>query len=313
MRVVTLGETMGLARSTEIGSLAHAPTMKLGIGGAESNVAIALSRLGVSTSWIGRVGTDSLGDLIARELTAERLDVHAIRDPGAPTGLMLKEHRTAASTKVWYYRAGSAGSRLRPDDIAPGLIASSSLLHVTGITAAISATAREAVHAVIAIARAAGVRVSLDLNYRSALWGREEAAAEFESLIGLADIVFGGDDELAIVVGDAGGPEELARRIAELGAGHVIVKLGADGCAALVDGKFVRRAAVPVVPVDTVGAGDAFVAGYLAECLSGVPLEGRLATAVTAGAFACLVPGDWEGMPRRSELGMLAASDPVTR
>jgi len=313
MRVVTLGETMALARATEIGSLAHAPTMKLGIGGAESNVAIALARLGVPTSWIGRLGTDSLGDLVVRELLAEGLDVHAIRDPEAPTGLMLKEHRTAASTKVWYYRAGSAGSRLTTDDLPAGLIASSSLLHVTGITAAISQTARDAMHAAIATARDAGVPVSFDLNYRSALWSRGEARVEFERLIRTADIVFGGDDELAIVTGDAAGPEELARRIADLGPGHVIVKLGAEGCAALVDGVLVQRAAVAVTPVDTVGAGDAFVAGYLAEYLAGASLEVRLETAVTAGAFACLVPGDWEGMPRRSELGMLAAVDPVHR
>jgi 2-dehydro-3-deoxygluconokinase len=202
---------------------------------------------------------------------------------------------------------------LTPGDIPTGLIESSSLLHVTGITAAISPTAREAVHSAIATARAAGVQVSFDLNYRSALWSRGEARVEFERLIRGADIVFGGDDELAIVAADAAGPEELARRIADLGAGQVIVKLGADGCAALVDGVFAQRAAVPVTPVDTVGAGDAFVAGYLAEYLAGTSLDGRLETAVTAGAFACLVPGDWEGMPRRSELGMLAAADPVHR
>lgn len=313
MHVVTLGETMALARSTEIVSLAHAPTLQLGIGGAESNVAIALRRLGVPTTWIGRVGTDSLGDLVERELRAEGLDVQVIRDPQAPTGLMLKEHRTAASTRVWYYRAGSAGSRLIPSDLPTDVIASASLLHVTGITPGISASARDAVHAAIEIAQDAHVTVSFDVNHRSALWAHDQAAIEFERIMRRADIIFGGDDELAIVVGEAAGPEQLARRVADLGASQVIVKLGANGCAALVDGAFVRRAAVPVTPVDTVGAGDAFVGGYLAEYLSGVAIAGRLTTAVTAGAFACLVPGDWEGMPKRAELQMLSAADPVDR
>ena len=97
-RVVTLGETMALARTTEIGSLRHAAGLALGIGGAESNVAVGLRRMGVDVSWLGRVGDDPLGERIARELRAEGLDVRAIVDGGAPTGLMLKERPSAAST-----------------------------------------------------------------------------------------------------------------------------------------------------------------------------------------------------------------------
>ena len=313
MRVVTLGETMALGRSTEVGSLAHAPTLQLGIGGAETNVAVALSRLGIAVTWFGRVGADSLGELVVRELRAEGLDVRVVRDPDAPTGLMLKEKRAAASTRVWYYRAGSAGSRLSPADIPAGEIEASSLLHVTGITPGLSESAREAVHEAIDRARTAGVPVSFDVNYRSALWDKDRAAAEFERIIRTADIVFGGEDELRMVAGPAGGHEELAERIAALGPAQVVVKLGAEGSAAVIDGRFIRTSAVPIPAIDTVGAGDAFVGGYLAELLLGATVEDRLRTAVTAGAFACLVPGDWEGMPRRSELGMLQASDPVQR
>jgi 2-dehydro-3-deoxygluconokinase len=93
----------------------------------------------------------------------------------------------------------------------------------------------------------------------------------------------------------------------------VIIKLGADGCFALVDGRATRQPAIAVHPVDTVGAGDAFVAGYVSEYVAGHGISTRLTTAVTAGAFACLTHGDWEGMPRQSELGLLNASEPVTR
>jgi len=311
--VVTLGETMALARATEVGSFPHVGALQLGIGGAESNVAIALTRLGIPTRWIGRLGTDSLGDLVVRELVAEGIAVTAERDPDAQTGLMLKERRTAASTKVWYYRAGSAGSRLTVGDIDPGHIRSASLLHITGITPALSQNALEAVHAAVDLARDAGVTVSFDLNYRSALWSPERAAAEFAELIPLCDIVFGGDDEFALVTGALTHPLEIAHAVSALGPRQVIVKLGIDGCVALVDGVEYERPAVPVQAIDTVGAGDAFVGAYLAEYLSGASVDARLATAVTAGAFACLVPGDWEGMPRRSELAMLGAREPVQR
>ena len=93
----------------------------------------------------------------------------------------------------------------------------------------------------------------------------------------------------------------------------MIVKLGARGCAALIDGVEHRTDAISVDVLDTVGAGDGFVAGYISELLAGSKPSARLDTAVRVGAFACLVPGDWEGMPRRSELGLLDSTEPVTR
>ena len=311
--VVTFGETMALVSADEFGPLQHARAMTLGMGGSESNVAIALRRLGVPTTWIGRVGEDSLGDLVLREMRAENVTVMGIRDPDAPTGLMVKERRTNKDTTVWYYRRGNAGSRLKPADIDPAAIREASLLHVTGITPALSPSARDATFAAIALAREAGIPVSLDLNYRRALWSAEDAAATYRRLLPLVDLVFAGDDEAAIVVGDAPSPLELAHRLIEAGATDAVVKLGALGAVASVDGVDYRREAIPVLAVDTVGAGDGFVAGYLAELVAGEAVETRLTTAVTVGAYACLVPGDWEGMPRRCELSSLTSREPVSR
>jgi 2-dehydro-3-deoxygluconokinase len=92
-----------------------------------------------------------------------------------------------------------------------------------------------------------------------------------------------------------------------------VIKLGADGCAALIDGIEYRESAIPITPVDTVGAGDAFVAGYLAEFVAGASVQARLKLAVQTGAFACLASGDWEGLPRRHELMLLEAEEPVSR
>lgn len=311
--VVTIGETMALMSSTTFGPLQHTRTMTLGIGGAESNVAIALRRLDADVTWIGKVGADSLGDLVVREIGAEGVRVIAIRDPDAPTSLMIKERRTSTDTRIWYYRRGNAGSRLRVDEIDPAVIREASLLHVTGISPALSAEMAEVTFAAIRIAKDAGVTVSFDLNFRGKLWSRETARETYLRIIPQADIVFAGDDESAIAVGEADTPLELAHRLVRAGASEAIIKLGVRGAVAVVDGREYERDAIKVDVIDTVGAGDAFVAGYLAEHLLGEDVPTRLTTAVMVGAYACLSPGDWEGLPRRPELAMLGADEPVSR
>lgn len=311
--VITLGETMALLTPEKIGPLSHAGPLCMGIGGAESNVAIGLKRLGVSVAWVGRVGEDSIGQLIERELRAEGLEVRCTRDESAPTGLMLKERRTPNLVRVSYYRNDSAGSRLCRTDIPESLFPHARLLHLTGITPALSATAADAVQHAIDCARSAGLSISFDLNYRSSLWSAEEASSAYLDIIPQCDIVFAGDDEAAIAIGRNDDPLLLAERIVQLGPSQAVIKLGSAGCVALVDGAKHRQAAIPIQPVDTVGAGDAFVAGYLAELLAGEDVPQRLLTAVRTGAFACLVPGDWEGMPYRPELSLLEVSEPVIR
>lgn len=314
--VVTLGETMVLLTAPRIGPLRHARTLDVAIGGAESNLAIGITRLGRRARWIGRVGDDEFGRLVLTVLAGEGLDTRgAVVDPDAPTGLMVKARRTAAATDVRYYRAGSAGSRLCPDDVDAEAVRTARLLHVTGITPALSATARAATRAAVAEANAAGVPVSLDLNYRQALWSPRDAGPELRELAACADILFATEAEAALVLKAPDGTpaDELARGLAALGPAQVLLKQGARGAAALVDG--VRHAVPPrrVEAVDPVGAGDAFAAGYLAELLDGAAVGERLATAAAAGAFAVTVPGDWEGLPRRDELRLLNADDSVAR
>ena len=310
--VVTLGETMALMTPESVGPLIHTPLLKLGIGGAESNVAIGLQRLGSSAAWIGRVGADSLGDLVVRELTAEGLRVHAIRDESAATGLMIKERRTPMNQRVWYYRSGSAGSRLQPADLPAGLIGSARLLHISGITPALSSTAAATVWSAVGAARSSGIPVSFDVNYRRALWPPAAAAAACLDLVAQADIVFAGEDEAAMLVGP-GPAADLADRLRRLGPAQVVIKRGEQGCVALLEDVRYEQSAVAVPVVDTVGAGDAFVAGYLHTYLRGAAAPDRLLAAVRNGAFACLSPGDWEGMPRHFELDLLDSAEAVRR
>lgn len=310
--VVTLGETMGLLVAEETGPADRVERFRAGIGGAETNVAIGLARLGVRVTWIGRVGADAFGDRVRRELRAEGVETHVVVDAGAPTGLMVKTRPIPGAARVEYRRAGSAGSRLSPDDVPADLVRGAALLHVTGITPALSPTADAAVDRAVALAQEAGIPISFDVNHRTALWDAATSGARYRQLAAQATVVFAGLDEarlLAPGVADA----DLPAAIAATGPTQVVVKLGAEGCVARLDGESYVEAAVAIRPVDTVGAGDAFVAGYLAELLAGSAAFVRLRTAVRTGAFACLSPGDWEGFPRRADLGLLDEGDPVAR
>ncbi|WP_158261907.1 bifunctional 4-hydroxy-2-oxoglutarate aldolase/2-dehydro-3-deoxy-phosphogluconate aldolase [Labedella gwakjiensis] len=315
--IVTLGETMLLFHPPGTGTLAHTPSVAVGIGGAESNVAIALARLGAPATWVGVVGDDGAGDRIVRELRGEGVDLIVRVDPYVPTAVMLKERPTPGTARITYHRRGNAGSRIGPADVPLDAIRSASCLHVTGITPALSDSARDAVLLAVDTAVAAGVPVSFDVNHRPSLWRDRDPVRLYRRLASAATLVFAGEDEARLLLGDDVSVDadvsSVAAALAAFGPRHAVVKRGADGCVAVVDGVQYERAAVPVAVVDTVGAGDAFVAGYLAEFVSGLPVEGCLETAVTVGAFQCSVPGDWEGLPRRRDLALLAATEPVTR
>jgi 2-dehydro-3-deoxygluconokinase len=310
--VVTLGETMGLLRAASIGSLEHVSDFALHIGGAESNVAIGVARLGRPAVWMGRVGDDGVGRRVLRELRAEGVTVDAVVDPDARTGLMLKETPTAGRTRVSYYRTASAGSRIGIDDLDYDAIESAGVLHVTGITLALSESAEQAVFAAIGAAVAAGVPVSFDVNHRPALWGDRDPTPLYRRVAERSAIVFAGADEAELLVG-AGSPDQLAARIADLGPTQAIVKLGEDGCVASIDGEALSVPAEKITPLDTVGAGDAFVAGYLVALLDGLAPADRLQQGARCGAFACLGPGDWESLPRRADLDAFGSGDPVVR
>lgn len=309
-----MGETMALFSSRSAGVLRSGARVDFSVGGAESNVAIGLARLGVPVAWIGRIGADAFGDEIVRVLRGEGVEVLAHRDGSRRTGLMVKERRTALHQRVTYYRSDSAGSALSPDDVDDRVVGGARVLHLTGITPALSATAAAAVDHAIDVARAAGTTVSLDVNYRSALWSRAAATAALTRLLPSVDILFAGLEEAELLTGRASGPEQAAADLARLGPSQVVVKHGATGATAAVDGEPAVTAAPPVVPVvDTVGAGDAFVAGYLAAFLAGDPVPGRLELGCATGAFACMAAGDWEGAPTRDELALLRSSEPVLR
>lgn len=309
--LITLGETMGLVVQDAVGPVRNGEAMTFGMGGSESNVAIGVRRLGVPATWVGRLGDDPPGQLIARELRAEQVDAVVIADP-APTGLMTRWRTSAGRSRVVYHRTASAGSHLRAPDVPADRVAAAAVLHVTGITLALGVGPAAAVTHAVTHARAGDTLVSFDLNHRRALWSEAEAADAYAAILPGCDVVFAGAEEARLATGESD-PVQAARALAARGPRQVLITLGAAGCVARIDGTAYEVAA-PAVPVlDTVGAGDAFVAGYLAELIAGAAAAQRLATAVTAGALAVGVSGDWEGLPDRDALAALDAGEPVVR
>ena len=166
--LVTIGESTALFSLPHIGRMRDAKSVDVSIAGAESNVSIGFCRLGRSSSWIGRLGDDEFGELVLKILRSEGVDVSGVtRDETAQTALMFKERRADNVVQVTYYRRGYAGSALRREDVDTDLIESARILHVTGITLALSESARAAVLYAVEVARSAGVTVSLCLLYTS--------------------------------------------------------------------------------------------------------------------------------------------------
>ena len=322
--VLTLGECLVAFVASEPGPLAETSRFDRFVAGAEANVAVGLARLGHSVDFVGRVGADGFGEAIRRRLRGEGVGIeHLVTDDQATTGLMFRERRHLGSAQVVYARRGSAGSRLNVDDINraadDGLIRGARWLHLTGITPAISESARAATFRTAELARAAGLTISLDLNLRRKLWPDETAAPILRRLAACADIVLGSTDEFAAIagqpVGDGdpdGHPGGLVRAVLRIGPSIVVVKLGAGGALVVstdVSGSTVARPALPLpVVVDPVGAGDAFCAGFIAARLEALSLERALEYANACGAAAAAALGDQTGLPNRDELAILLAS-----
>ncbi|WP_406222657.1 sugar kinase [Streptomyces canus] len=311
--VVTFGETMAALRAQ--GALRLGGRLGLSVAGAESNVAIGLARLGHRVRWAGRVGADELGALVLRTLRAEGVDIdHAVTDDtDRPTGLLLTEPRLGTLTRVSYYRAGSAGSAVSPADVLPALTPGARILHLTGITPALSPSAAEAVLAAATTAREAGITVCLDVNHRSRLWSTDRARTALRPLLDHTDLLIASEDELPLVLEQPGADEaEAVKGILAAGVTEVVVKRGARGATSVTADGATDRAARQVDAVDLVGAGDAFVAGYLSGLLDGADIPARLHRAVTTAAFAVATRGDWEGLPTRDELGLFDQPDGTT-
>lgn len=308
--VTCIGETMAALVPEPTGPLDGAGLLGIRIAGAESNVAMYLADHGVPARWVSALGDDPFGRRIRAEVAASGVDVSGVRtDPDRPTGLLVKDPGTG-STRVHYYRRGSAASAMTPDLLDDEAVRSAGLIHLSGITPALSAGCRDLVTALLEPGLAERpCPVSLDVNYRAALWADGAAATVLLGLARRADITFVGLDEAQALWGegltDAAAVRDLLPQPPVL-----VVKDGARAATAF-DGAGVHTVpARRVEVVEPVGAGDAFAAGFLAGLLRGEDTVRALRLGhLTAGA-ALRVPGDHGPLPNRARLAELLDAAP---
>ncbi|MCY9659546.1 sugar kinase [Paenibacillus chondroitinus] len=294
--IITFGETMALLMPSNGKGLEYSSELHSLFGGAESNVAIGVSRLGGKVGWFGRLGKDPMGRLIYKKIRGEGVDVsRAELTAEAPTGLMMRE-MIMGKTSVYYYRKNSAASQMSAKHFDEDYIAGAKILHITGITPALSESCKEAAFEAVRLARKHGVKVSFDPNLRLKLWGIDEARPVLLELAKLADIFLPGLDELKLLY-QTEDWDVIVGKLRELSAVS-IVKGGEN------ETYVVTKDSITAVPyfkaeqvVDTVGAGDGFCAGFLV----GLSKEYDYAEAVRignlVGSLIVQTEGDWEGAP----------------
>ncbi|HEV8223896.1 MAG TPA: sugar kinase [Rubrobacteraceae bacterium] len=300
MQLTTLGEALVVMDPVSRGPLRHVSGFETNLGGAELNVAVGLSRLGHKAGWAGRLGDDEFGKEILAFASGEGVDVSRTSlDSEASTGLYFKEWRALGQLRVYYYRAGSAASRMRFDELDLEYLLSGEILHLTGITAALSESCHDLIERLLSAANERGVRVSFDVNVRRLLFEGRDPRKVLGPLAARADLLFLSDDEADLLFGGSD-PDSLKEARRDIRAETVVVH-HAKGAFAVEESGVSAKAAYPVKVVDTVGAGDAFVAGFLSGRLRGWSTEECLDMANACGACAVTVPGDLKGLPTAEE------------
>ncbi|MET7690803.1 sugar kinase [Streptomyces sp. NPDC005483] len=281
--VVALGESMVTFLPSRPGRLADVPSFDRAIGGAESNVACGLAAAGFAVRWVSRVGADGFGDHLVEAIGGYGVDVSSVgRDPSRPTGVYFRTagDRATDAHEVAYYRAGSAASAMSVENVDLSAVRAAQVLHLSGITAALSDTCLSLMHELTA-PRPDRPLVSFDVNHRAGLWRDAEGPGVLLELARRADIVFVGEDEAEEAWRIAGGPAAIRAVLPEPSV--LVVKQGAKGATA-----FVSAAAE---------WGPAAPRGGAANRCSPAPLKGRVVAAGSRAAGAA--PDPQRAAPRK--------------
>lgn len=311
-RAVCVGEGL-VVMVAEPGPLENSGRFTRGAGGAEANVARVLARLGVATAWASRVGDDGFGRYLRSDLVEAGVDTSAVLvDPTRSTGLYVKERGAGTAhpydlalgeSRMAYFRSGSAASALCADDVdwIAGRLAPADLVHVSGITLALSDSARAAVARIGTL----GATVSFDLNHRPTLWNSGvEAARVLGEQVRRSDVVLMGADEAEVVFG-TGDPAALRALFPE--PRRLVIKNDSAAVTAYDGEDAVVIPAVRVEVVEKIGAGDAFAGGYLAGVLHGVGTATAVRWGHLCAAAALTAHGDGAAVPTVADL--TAAAD----
>jgi 2-dehydro-3-deoxygluconokinase len=296
--LIALGEPMIEFNQTKPGI----PEYHQGFGGDTSNAAIAAARQGAKVAYLTRIGDDDFGrlliDLWQREGVATEYIVH---DPDAHTGIYFVTHGENGH-RFSYMRAGSAASRMTPENLPLQPITQARWLHVSAISQAISINASDTVAAAIELARLHGVRVSYDANLRLRLWPLERAKAVIAQTIGQTDLFLPSLEEAQTLAG-ALGVGKIFEWCFSHGARTVVLKCGADGAWVAERGSPPQHMApMRVSPLDATGAGDCFDGSLLARLAAGDSLLDAVRYANVAAALSTQGWGAIEPIPHAGQV-----------
>jgi 2-dehydro-3-deoxygluconokinase len=291
--IVAIGEPLVEFNQTRPGE----PTYLQGFGGDSSNMIIAAARSGARTGYVTRVGDDEFGRLFLRLWKEEGVDTQGVAtDPDAHTGVYFVTHGPQGHV-FSYLRAGSAASRMRPENLPLAVVRSARFVHASGISMAISASACDAVLTALDAARSAGARISFDSNLRLKLWPLARARALIGVAAEMADYFFPSMEDARALSGldDANAIIDWAHR---LGVKVVFLKLGADGAIVSDGASQARIPGLNVKTVDATGAGDCFCGTALARLIAGDSLVEAAHYANAAAALKTMHFGAVGPLPR---------------
>lgn len=307
--VVTIGETMLRLSAAPGVPLEQAAQLDLHVAGAESNVAIALCRLGTTAGWISRLVDNPLGRRIVGELRAHGVDVSRVlwTSEGRVGVYFLEQGIPPRQHRVIYDRSNSATALLNPDEIDWPYVRSAKLVHLTGITPALSSGCRAAVTRAVEEAHRGKALVCFDVNYRAKLWSADEAKAALAPLLARVDVLISTAADAALLLSGEGSAEQLAPALAKRFGSNTVVVTDGGRCAAAHEGRVVSKEGYPVESVDRVGAGDAFAAGFIHGYLTD-GLDRALDYAVAVGALKHTYRGDIAWVTKEDLMDLLSGS-----
>jgi len=311
--LVTLGEVLLRLAIPSPGRFETAHQLDVQIGGAEANVAAAAARLGLRTAWVSALPANPWGERIRRELAGHGVDCRYVRlvDDGRVGVYFLEYGVPPRPVRVLYDRRDSAFARLGEGDVDWEPVRRARLVHLTGITPALGAGPRALVTRAIREAKA----LSFDVNFRASLWTAGDARRFLESVLPAVRYLFLGDGEARTIFGLAGTPEQMLEALARLAPrATVSLQQGAAGSTVLDGGRFYRpcrRHEVRVV--DPIGAGDAYVAGFLWAVLEGRDLQAAVEAGSAVAALKCSMWGDIALVTPRDVEEALAGGPDVRR
>ena len=296
--VITIGDGMISMCPIKKGPIMFSNTFERKIGGAELNVAIGCSRLGLKSGWISKLGKDDFGKFIKKAVMGEGVDVSKVDlVEDYVTSVYFREILSDGTSRSFYYRENSPTEKLEINKDYEEYFKNAKILHITGVLPSINDNNKKVILDAISLAKKYNLIISFDPNIRLKMWTREEATEFINKILNKVDILLIGDEEVELLNGHS----DLERAIDEfhsLGIKNVIIKRGKDGAIGSSGDKVCYSPSIkPRAVVDTVGAGDGFVSGFLAAYLKGKSLEETLEFANAVGSLVVGVEGDNEGLP----------------